>query len=167
MGTIIYQCLQGHKHLIHQCQTIGHDLSSYISTKTKLLTLNTVIKAVFQYQFRIVLDILFKLGLTLSLLGYLKTRICWGGGGQFDPPSKSHVLFPNMTNHTSLESSCALLLESAKKICKFEKIEFFIAKSSYIVKMFSKKIVQKIKNYTFLKSPWPCYFKYAEIFAIF
>ena len=28
--------------------------------------------------------------LTLSLLGYLKTRICWGG--QFDPPpSKSHV----------------------------------------------------------------------------
>ena len=28
--------------------------------------------------------------LTLSLLGYLKTRICWGG--QFNPPpSKSHV----------------------------------------------------------------------------
>ena len=24
--------------------------------------------------------------LTLSLLGYLKTRICWGGEGQFDPP---------------------------------------------------------------------------------
>ena len=64
--------------------------------------------------------------LTLSLLGYLKTRIC--GGGQFDPPpSKSHVLCPNMTNDTSLESSCALLLESAKK---FSKIEFFIAKSS-------------------------------------
>ena len=36
-------------------------------------------------------------------------------GGQFDPPpSKSHVLCPNMTNDTSLESSCALLLESAK-----------------------------------------------------
>ena len=43
-----------------------------------------------------------------------------------------------MTNDTSLESSCALLLESAKK-CKFAKIEFFIAKSSYIVKMFAKK----------------------------
>ena len=43
------------------------------------------------------------------------------GGGQFDPtPSKSHVLCPNMTNDTPLESSCALLLESAKKlqICK-------------------------------------------------
>ena len=41
------------------------------------------------------------------------------GGGQFDPPSKSHVLCPNITNE-SLESSCALLLESAKKlqICK-------------------------------------------------
>ena len=64
--------------------------------------------------------------LTLSLLGYLKTRICWGGG-QFDPPpSKSHVLCPNMTNDTSLESSCALLLESAKKL-QFAKIEFFIA----------------------------------------
>ncbi len=46
------------------------------------------------------------------------------GGGQFDPPSKSHVLCPNMTNDTSLESSCALLLESAKKICKFAKIGF-------------------------------------------
>ena len=84
--------------------------------------------------------------LTLSLLGYLKTRICW-------EPCKSHVLCPNMTNDTSLESSCALLLESAIKICKFEKIEFFIAKSSYRVKMFAKKIVQKMKNYTFLKNP--------------
>ena len=36
------------------------------------------------------------------------------GGDQFDPPSKSHVLCSNMTNDTSLESSCALLLE--KKI---------------------------------------------------
>ena len=54
-----------------------------------------------------------------------------------------------MTNDSSLESSCALLLESA--ICKFAKIEIFIAKSSYIVKMFAKKIVQKMKNYTFSK----------------
>ena len=38
--------------------------------------------------------------------------------------------------HTSLESSCALLLESAKnlQICKNR-----IAKFSYIVKMFAKK----------------------------
>ena len=39
-----------------------------------------------------------------------------------------------MTNDTSLENSCALLLESSKK-CKFAKI---IAKSSYIVKCLQK-----------------------------
>ena len=38
------------------------------------------------------------------------------GGVNLTPPSKSHVLCPNMTNDTSLESSCALLLESAKKM---------------------------------------------------
>ena len=77
--------------------------------------------------------------LTLSLLGYLKTRICWGEVN-LTPPSKSHVWCPNMTNDTLLESFCALLLESAKK---FAKIEFFIAKSSYIVKMFGKKNLSK------------------------
>ena len=47
------------------------------------------------------------------------------GGGQFDPPpSKSHVLCPNMTNDTSSESSCALLLESAKKFTNFQKLNF-------------------------------------------
>ena len=51
-----------------------------------------------------------------------------------------------------------------KKICKFAKIEFFIAKSSYKVKMFPKKFVPKMKNYTFLKSPCPCHFKYAKNF---
>ena len=62
--------------------------------------------------------------LTLSLLGYLKIRICWGGG-QFDPPpSKSHVWCLNMTNDTSLESSCALLLESAKKFANLQKLNF-------------------------------------------
>jgi len=55
-----------------------------------------------------------------------------------------------MTNDTSLKSSCALLLESAKK---FAKIEFFIAKSSYIVKMFAKKICPKIENFYIFKSP--------------
>ena len=71
-------------------------------------------------------------------------------GGQFDPTSKFHVSHPNMTNDKSFESSGALLLESAKKFANFE---FFIAKSSYIVKMLAKKIVQKMKNYIFLKSP--------------
>ena len=61
--------------------------------------------------------------LTLSLLGYLKTRICWGGVN-LTPPSNSHVLCQNMTNDTSLESSCALLLESAKKFANLQKLNF-------------------------------------------
>ena len=50
--------------------------------------------------------------LTLCLLGYLK-------------PSKSHVWCPNMANDTSLESSYALLLESAKK-ANLQKLKFFL-----------------------------------------
>ena len=79
------------------------------------------------------------------------------GGGQFDPPSTSHVLCPNMTNDTSLESSCALLLEL--QICKnwifYRKIQFY---SKNVCK---KEFVQNMKNYSFLKSPWPCHLKYA------
>ena len=56
-----------------------------------------------------------------------------------------------MTNDTSLESSCALLVESAKKLQICE-IEFFIAKSSFIVKMFAKKnCPKKEKLYIFEK----------------
>ena len=43
------------------------------------------------------------------------------GGHQFDPPSKSHVWCPNMTNDTSMERSCALLLESAQKFANLQK----------------------------------------------
>ena len=78
------------------------------------------------------------------------------GGGQFDLPSKSHVWCPNMTNDTSLESSYALLLESAKNF-KFGKIEIFVTKSSYILKMFAKKECPKLIKYTFWKSHWPCH----------
>ena len=46
------------------------------------------------------------------------------GVGPFDLPSKSHALCPNMTNDTSLESSCALLLESAKKFANLQKLNF-------------------------------------------
>ena len=49
-----------------------------------------------------------------------------------------------MTNNSSLESSYALLLESAKKIANLQKLNFFFAKSSLIVKIFAKKNVQKI-----------------------
>ena len=81
-----------------------------------------------------------------------------GGGGQFDPPSKSHVLCPNMTNDTSLESSCALLLESAK-------IEFFIAKSSYIVKMFTKKICPKKEKLYIFEKPLTMPFQICKNFC--
>ena len=37
---------------------------------------------------------------------------------------KSHVLCPNKTNDTSLGSSCALLLESAKKFANLQKLNF-------------------------------------------
>ena len=47
-----------------------------------------------------------------------------------------------MTN-TSLESSCALLLES----------EFCIAKSSYIVKMFAKKMCPKNEKLYIFEEP--------------
>ena len=107
-------------------------LKTFISKRSNKALKGTIVNLALSSLLRGCLQFLyipFSFLLTLSLLGYLKTRICWGGG-QFDPHSKSHVLCPNMTNDTSLESSCALLLESAKKICKFAKIEFFIAKSS-------------------------------------
>ena len=52
---------------------------------------------------------------------------------------------------TSLESSCALLLESAKN-CKF-------------AKMFAKKIVQKLKNYTFFEKPLTMPFQICKKFC--
>ena len=55
----------------------------------------------------------------------------------------------DMTNDTSLESSCALLLEL--QICKnwffYRKIQLY---SKNVCK---KQFVQQMKNYTFLKSP--------------
>ena len=104
--------------------------------------------------------------LTLSLLGYLETRICWGGVNLAPPPSKSHVWCPNTTNDTSLERSCALLLESAKKFANLQKLNF-LSQNPVSKNVCKKKIVQKMINYTFLKSPWPCHFKYAKSFAKF
>ena len=58
-------------------------------------------------------------------------------------------------NDTSLESSCALLLESAKKIAKLPKLNF-LSQNPVIKKkrFFQKKFVLKMKIYTFFKSPW-------------
>ena len=74
----------------------------------------------------------------------------------------------NMTNDTSLESSCALLLESAKKFTNLQKLNFLSQNPViYSENVCKKKFDQKMKNYTFLKSPCPCHFKYAKTFAKF
>ena len=58
-----------------------------------------------------------------------------------------------MTNDTSLESPCALLLESAKKFANLQKLNFFITKSSYIVKMFAKKNSPKNEKLYIFEKP--------------
>ena len=52
-----------------------------------------------------------------------------------------------MKNDTSLESSHALLLESAKIFANLQKLSFFVAKSSFFVKMFAKKCPKDDKIY--------------------
>ena len=84
--------------------------------------------------------------LTLSLLGFLKTR-----GAIYPPPFKSHVWCSNTTNDTSLEKSYALLLESAKKNCKIQ---------LYSKNVCKKKCPKNDKIYIF-----KYHFKYAKIFA--
>jgi len=59
-----------------------------------------------------------------------------------------------MTNGTSLDSSCAVLLESAKKIANLQKLNFLSQNPElYSKNVCKKKFAQKMKNYTFLKSP--------------
>ena len=100
--------------------------------------------------------------------GVLENQDTLGGGSIWPPPSKSHVWCPKMTNDTSLESSCTLLLEFAKKNLQICQNWFFFCKIQlYSKNVCKKKIVQKMINYTFLKSPWPCHFKYAKSFAKF
>ena len=49
---------------------------------------------------------------------------------------------------------------------KNAKIQIFIAKSCYLVKIMQKN-AQIATNYKFLKSPWPSEFKSAQIFTTF
>ena len=77
--------------------------------------------------------------LTLSLLGYLKTRI----------RSKSHVWCPNITNDTSLESSFALLLESAKKFANLQKLNFLCKIQFYSKNLFFLNCPKNDKLYIF------------------
>ena len=59
---------------------------------------------------------------------------------------------PNMTNDTSLESSCALLLESAKNIANLQQKKFY-RKIKFLVKMFAKKICPKNEKLYIFKNP--------------
>ena len=83
--------------------------------------------------------------LTLSLLGYLKTRIRWGG-------------------YIIRKLLCSTF-RICKKICKFAKIEFFIAKSSFIVKMFAKKICPKNDKLYIFEKPLTIPFQICKIFC--
>ena len=89
--------------------------------------------------------------LTLSPQGYLKTRIRWGGVN-LTPPSKSHVLCPNMTNDKSLESSCALLLESAKNLQICENWIFYRKIQSYSKNVCKKNLSKKWQIIHFWKA---------------
>ena len=61
------------------------------------------------------------------------------------PPSKTHVC-PNMTNDTSLKSSCALLLESEKKFANLQKLSFYRKIQLYSKNVCKKNFVQKMKH---------------------
>ena len=105
--------------------------------------------------------------LTLSLLGYLKTRIRWGGV-QFDPPPLNpmfDVQIWQIIHHWKALVLYFWNLQKNLQICK--NWIFFCKIQLYSENVCKKKIVQKMINYTFLKSPWPCHFKYAKSFAKF
>ena len=57
-----------------------------------------------------------------------------------------------MTNDTSIESSWALLLESAKKFANLQKLIFYRKIQLQSKNVCKLKFVQKMKNYTFLKT---------------
>ena len=111
------------------------------------------------------LKITFTVPLTLSLLGYLKTRIRWGGGSFWPPPLNPvfEVQIWQLIHHWK---ALVLYFQNLQKNLQIFKNCKLFCKYSYKVKMFANcpiaKIVQKMKNYTFLKSPWSCHFKYAR-----
>ena len=90
------------------------------------------------------LEIMFTVPLTLSLLGTWKP-----GYAGTPPPSKSHVWCPNMTNDTSLESSCALLLEPAKNVHNCKNRIFYRKYSKNVCK---KHLSKKLKIMHFWKA---------------
>jgi len=72
-----------------------------------------------------------------------------------------------MTNDTSLESSCALLLESAKKFANLQKNIFYrkIQLYIYIVKMFAKENLSKNEKLYIFEKPLTMPFQIWKIFC--
>ena len=62
-----------------------------------------------------------------------------------------YVWCPNMTNDTSLESSCALLLESAKKCANLQKLNFYSKIELYSKNVCKKNLSKNEKLYIFKK----------------
>ena len=97
----------------------------------------------------------------------LENQDTLGGGSICSPPLNPmfDVQIWQMIHHWKAIVLYFKNLQKNLQICKnwifFCKIQL---NSKNVCK---KKIVQKIINYTFLKSPWPCHFKYANKFAKF
>ena len=89
--------------------------------------------------------------LTLSLLGYLKTRICWGGGN-LTPPSKSNVWCPNMTMTIYIIGK---LLCSTFRICKqiCKNLIFYRKIQLYSKNVCKKKICPKNEKLYIFEKP--------------
>ena len=110
-----------------KCHTVTHaQLSNkllFIDPKLKGTILNVFVRTVYDLSpHRFTAQ--FKLNIRINPIsaGVLENQDMLGLGVKLTPPSKSHVLCPNMTNDTLLESSCALLLESANKFANLKKL---------------------------------------------
>ena len=80
--------------------------------------------------------------LTLSLLGYFETRICWGGG-QVDPHPLNPMFDVQIWQMIHHWKALVLYFQNLQKNLQICKNWIFFAKSSYIVKMCAKKNLSK------------------------
>ena len=77
------------------------------------------------------------------------------GGVNLTPPPLNPIFDVQIWQMIHHLKALVLYFKNLQKNLQICKNWIFFAKSSYIVKMFAKKIVQKMINYTFLKSPIP------------
>ena len=82
--------------------------------------------------------------------GVLENQDTLGGGGNLTPPSLNPMFDVQIWQNIHHWKVLCSTFRICKKNYKFANIEFFFTKPSYIVKIFAKKIVQKIMKYTFL-----------------